>query len=125
MSALLVVKELSISNIFQTLPNELLEAIFVYRESSEDLKLLCLVNKEFYAVAKNLLWKEPKLKPFTLEDFKWIHKMPIQVLDLGRWIPLSKSSLVELFEMIGQMERLNHLKLMVSPSECIRHYVLC
>ena len=71
------------SSIFERLPDELLEAIFERSFSTIELKCLCLVNKRFNAIATKLLWREPKLRDFTLEDIKWISNLPVQVLDIS------------------------------------------
>ena len=120
----------------ENIPNEILESIFELLTSPKDLKSLCLVNKKVNLFAKGLLWRKPNLKweHFTIEDFKWISKMPIQILDLGemivwqeypRWVArLEKScylhtdSLIDLFKMISEMDHLNHLKLDLSIFDC-------
>ena len=77
------------NSILEMLPNELLEAIFMLISSTKDLKSLCLVDKQSNVIATKLLWEEPQLKLFTLEDFRWISGMPIQVLDISRLTPSS------------------------------------
>ena len=115
--------ELHYSNLFDTLPYELIEAIFNQIFSTRDLKSLCLVNKRIHAIAKNLLWREPHLRNFTLEDFKWISKMPIHVLDTSRLISFDRGKnccnfgefdltfVTELSNLVSQMDHLDHLKL--------------
>ena len=121
----------------EMIPNEILESIFELITSPEDLKSLCLVNKRVNNFARGLLWRKPKLKfaQFTIEDFKWISKMPIQVLDFGDMVvyrydgyighiektgsrDLNTDSLIDLFKIISQMDHLSHLKLDLSIFDC-------
>ena len=120
--------------LFETIPNEILESIFELITSPKDLKSLCLVSKRFDALARGMLWREPNLsfrrvlnvKQFTLGDFKWISKMPIQILDISGLAhflcdllighiseldELDADSWIDLFKMINQMDHLSHLKL--------------
>ena len=105
------------SNLCEVLPDELLEAIFKYIVSTKDLKSLCLVNRQVSTVTRKLLWQEPSLKRFTLEQFKWISRMPIEVLDLRCFNEEFcqgndfESYMVELFKGINQMDHLKHLKI--------------
>ena len=106
----------------ETLPLELIEAIFK-KLPTRDLKSLCLANKRIHAIAKTLLWREPQLKNFTLEEFKWISRMPIKVLDTSRLISFHNGKncfsfdefdlpfVTELSKFTSQMDYLDHLKL--------------
>ena len=125
------------NEVFEMIPNEIWEAIFEYFHSLKDLLSLRLVNKRFNALVDKVLWMEPDLEVFTIEDFKWISKRPIQVLDISmleisedcpsQWSgfigdldnPLIFSefdahSITDLFKMINQMDHLSHLKLDLS-----------
>ena len=67
----------------EIIPDEILEGIFEFITSPKDLKSVCLVNKRFDALARRLLWRKPNLKKFTMQDFRWISGMPIEILDIG------------------------------------------
>ena len=118
-----------VDQILELIPSKILEAIFQLT-SFEDLKSLCLVNKRMNGLARGLLWRKPnfRFRQLTLEEFKWISRMPIQVLDIsehflytmGEWkghfgsINLDEASVITLFKMIGQMDHLSNLQLNIS-----------
>ena len=110
---------------FGWIPDEIMVAIFELITSPKDLKSLCLANKRCNLIGRGLLWRKPnlRLKQFTIEEFKWISKMPIQVLDISnlvvyqegvgvRWSrshicgskDLDAPSAIDLFKVINEMD---------------------
>ena len=119
--------------VIEKIPNEVLAFTFELIISSKDLKSPCLVNKRFNVFARRLLWRRAEkatLTLFTVEDFKWVSKMPIQTLDISElvvskdkrdgteWIghcdslnnEFDLSSMIDLFKRNNEMEHLHHLK---------------
>lgn len=105
------------------LPAELWKYIFQYVLVQKDIKNLCLVSKHFYQIAHELLWYNPHLYPYNLQDFAHISKMPIHVLSTEKFRCHGYSDQFyfintieqfeekkKLFKLIGTMDQLRTLR---------------
>ena len=104
------------------LPNEVWENICNHFSSQKDLKSLNLVNRRFNRIVQGILWHEPSLRPFDVDQFEYLCRMPIRVLKVPLMsfrIPLPNFDTVDvvfpkLFKLIGSMISLSELSIDIS-----------